>query len=744
MASPRPAPFGSWTSPITTALIVGETVVLGQPSFCAGKILWTESRPSEGGRSVLVRSGADLTPAPFNVRTRVNEYGGGAYLAGPDTVWFSHDGDRRVYALSPGQPPRPVTPAGKMRFADFEFDAARGRLICVREDHNVTGTQAETTLASLPLVTESEGTVLVRGSDFYSTPRLSPDGSRLAWLSWNHPNMPWDGTELRVAEIRPDGSLCEARLVAGGPEESIYQPEWSPDGLLHFVSDRSGFWNIFRERDGRIEALTDRQAEFGRPQWNFCSTTYGFDSAQRIVCLFCERGVWRLGLLDTGTKRLDEIVLPYSEMKSLRTAPGRALFLAGSPGEPEALVLLDLASRRTEVIRRSSASAADAGYLSPAVPIEFPTARGLTAHALYYAPRNRDFSAPAGQLPPLLVDCHGGPTSAATSTLDLETQFWTSRGLAVVDVNYGGSTGYGRAYRERLNGQWGIVDVEDCEAAARHLVERGLADPKRVAIRGGSAGGYTTMRALTRSRVFCAGASYYGIGDLEVLADDYGHKFEWKYSVRLVGPWPERRDLYRERSPVHEADRIVAPVIFFQGLDDVVCPPCQTEIVVDALRKRGAPFAYLAFEKEGHGFRRAETIRRALEAELSFYSRVFGFEPAGGAAPIPFENVPETKALLEEIISSGRILRDGSDRFVLWRAGTGWLRLTVEERDFPFNSSATYRTVTSAENLSPVLASECVRRLAGIRLAEVDEETLAAIASWLEKPPNSGPIHVDP
>ncbi|MEK7468015.1 MAG: prolyl oligopeptidase family serine peptidase [Planctomycetota bacterium] len=631
------APFGSWTSPITTALITGETIGLGQPSFHAGEIFWTESRPNEGGRTALVRRAGDLTPLPFNVRTRVNEYGGGAYLAGSDAVWFSNDVDKRVYSIDRGQTPRPLTPAGKMRFADFEFDALRGRLICVREDHNVTGTQAETTLAAISLDRESEGTVLVRGSDFYSSPRLSPDGSQLAWLSWNHPNMPWDGTELRVAQIRPDGSLGEARLVAGGAEESIFQPEWSPDGVLHFVSDRTGFWNICRERNGRVEPLTERKAEFGRPQWNFGTSTYGFDSAKRIVCLFCEGGAWHLALLETETGRLDEVSVPYTEMRALRTSPGRALFLAGSPTEPEALVLLDLASRKTEVIRRSSAAVVDPAYLSPAVPIEFPTARGLSAHALYYAPRNRDFAAPAGQLPPLLVACHGGPTSAATSELDLETQFWTSRGCAVVDVNYGGSTGYGRAYRERLNGQWGIVDLEDCEAAARHLVKRGLADPKRIAIRGGSAGGYTTLRALTRSRVFSAGASYYGIGDLEVLADDFGHKFEWKYSVRLVGPWPEARELYRDRSPVWEADRITAPVIFLQGLDDVVCPPRQTEMMVDALRKRGAPFAYLAFEREGHGFRRAETIARALEAELSFYSRVFGFEPAGGAAPIPFE-----------------------------------------------------------------------------------------------------------
>lgn len=592
---------------------------------------------------MLVRRGVegaleDVTPSPFSARTRVNEYGGGAYLAAGEAIYFSNDPDRRLYAIRRGHAPRPLTSVGKMRYADCVLDAKRGRLICVREDHNVVGTQAETTLASVPIAGGSDGTALVRGSDFYSSPRLSPDGTRLAWLSWNHPNMPWDGTELRVADVLADGSLGDARLVAGGAEESIFQPEWSPDGVLHFASDRAGFWNLCRVRDGRVEPLTEREAEFGRPQWLLGITTYGFDSSRRIVCLYCERGVWHLALLDTETKRLEEVAVPYTDMRYLRAAPGRVVFLAGSPAEPEALVLLDLASRRTEVIRRSSAVAPDPGYLSPAERVEFPTARGLTAHALYYAPRNRDFVAPEGERPPLLVRCHGGPTSAAPSTLDLEMQFWTSRGFAVADVNHGGSTGYGRAYRERLNGQWGVVDVEDCEAAAKHLIRRGLADPARVAIRGGSAGGYTTLRALEQSRVFSAGASYFGIGDLAVLADDYGHKFEWRYSVRLVGPYPERRDLYRERSPVYAADRIEAPVIFFQGLDDVVCPPRQTEMMVEALRKRGSAYAYIAFEKEGHGFRRAETIRRALEAELYFYSRVFGFEAADRLEPIPLEN----------------------------------------------------------------------------------------------------------
>lgn len=643
MASPRMAPHGSWKSPITPDLIVSETVLLSQPTLARDAIFWSETRPREGGRNVIVRRGADgalldVIPAPWSARTRVNEYGGGAYLAREEEIYFSNDGDQRLHRVRPGEEPRPLTPEGKMRYADAVLDPGRRRLICVREDHNVVGTQAETTIASVSLDGGSNGLVLVRGSDFYSTPRVSPDGSHLAWLSWNHPNMPWDGTELWLAGIRGDGSLGDLHLVAGGAEESVFQPEWSPDGVLHFVSDRTGFWNLYRLRSGSVEPLTAREAEFGRPQWIFGISTYGFDSPRRIVCLFCERGIWRLARLDTESGSFVPVDLPYTDMRFLRAAAGRALVLAGSPTEPETLVSLDLATLKTEVIRRSSGAAVDPGYLSPAERIEFPTARGLTAHALYYAPRNRDFVAPKGALPPLLVRCHGGPTSASPSTLDLEMQYWTSRGLAVVDVNHGGSTGYGRAYRERLNGMWGIVDVEDCEAAARYLVSQGLADPARLAIRGGSAGGYTTLRALEAGRVFSAGASYFGIGDLEILASDYGHKFEWKYSERLVGPYPSRLDLYRERSPVYAADRIEAPVIFFQGKDDVVCPPEQTDMMVRALRKKGSPYAYLSFENEGHGFRRGETIRRALEAELFFYSRVFGFDPAEPLESVPIEN----------------------------------------------------------------------------------------------------------
>ncbi len=513
-------------------------------------------------------------------------------------------------------------------------------MVCVREDHTVAGREAVNAIVSLDLDGGGDGDaqVLVSGNDFYAAPRLSPDGTRLAWLTWNHPNMPWDGTELWVGELRADGSLGRTERVAGGPAESIFQPEWSPGGVLHFVSDRTGWWNLYRWRDGRIEPLAEMAAEFGLPQWVFGMATYGFASAERIICAYTEGGTDHLAALDTATGRLAPIDTPYAEIGAVRVGPGRALLLAGSPTEPTSLVQLDLATGQCEVLRRSSGVPVDPGYLSPPQPIEFPTEGGLTAHAFFYPPRNPDYVAPPGERPPLLVISHGGPTGATSSTLDLRIQYWTSRGIGVLDVNYGGSTGYGRAYRGRLEGRWGVVDVDDCANGARYLVGRGAVDGDRLIIRGGSAGGYTTLCALTFRDVFQAGASYYGVSDLEALAQET-HKFESRYLDRLVGPYPERADLYRERSPIHFTDRLSCPVIFFQGLEDPVVPPSQAEQMVEALRAKGLPVAYVPFEGEQHGFRRAEHIKRALEAELYFYAQVFGFALAEPVEPVPIENL---------------------------------------------------------------------------------------------------------
>ena len=637
------APYGSWKSPITSDLIVAGTIGLGEIALEGDNTYWIESRPSEGGRSVIVRRSAegdisDVTPAGFNARTTVHEYGGGAYMVSGGTVYFSNFTDQQLYRQAPGESPQPLTSTPKMRYADGVIDHRRNLIYCVREDHTEGGRDAINTLVKISLGGDSSGAVIASANDFYSSPRLSPDGNRLAWLSWDHPNMPWDGTELWVGQLDNAGRITGASIIAGGKTESIYQPEWSPDGRLHFVSDRTGWWNLYRVSDGAVESLCQKAVEFGAPQWVFRMSNYAFETEHRIICSYCERGNWQLATLDTATRKLEPIEVPYTEVSGLRASSGRAVFSGGSPTKSTSIVCVDPGTRETSVLRQSSSIAVDEGYLSIPRQIEFPTEQGLKAHAFFYPPTNRDYEAPAGERPPLIVISHGGPTSASTTTLKLSIQYWTSRGFGVLDVNYGGSTGYGREYRERLNGQWGVVDVDDCANGARYLVERGEADGDRLIIRGGSAGGYTTLAALTFRDVFKAGASYYGISDLELLEQDC-HKFESRYNSSLVGPYPERRDLYRERSPIHFTDRLSCPIILFQGLEDKVVPPNQAEMMYQAAVQKGLPVAYVPFEGEQHGFRKAENIKRSLDGELYFYSKVFGFNLAEAVQPVDIANL---------------------------------------------------------------------------------------------------------
>ena len=642
MSSRRVAAYGSWKSPITSDLIVSGAIRLGEVVLDGSDVYWIEGRPTEGGRNVIVRFSADgqaldATRAPFNARTRVHEYGGAPFAVMERVLYFSNYKDQRIYRQAPGSRPQPLTPDVDLRYADGIIDHRRRRMICVREDHTTEG-EAVNTLVSLDLERGDPGTVLVSGSDFYSTPRLHPDSTSLAWLSWNHPNMPWDGTELWMAEVRATGRLGAAERVAGGSEESVFQPAWSPDGTLYFVSDRTGWWNLYRWREGRVQAVLPMEAEFGLPQWLFGMSTYGFDTSNRIICSYIQDGLSHLASLEIDTGQLEGFQLPYTTVSGLQVAPGRAVFRGSSAMESTCIVSLDSSTGATRVLKRSSDLTIDTGHLSVPEPIEFATEGGQTGHALFYRPKNLDFSAPGGERPPLLVRSHGGPTGAAVSALDWETQYWTSRGFAVVDVNYGGSTGYGRAYRQRLNGQWGIVDVDDCVSAALRLAERGWVDWQRLAIRGRSAGGYTTLAALAFRDVFKAGASHFGVSDLEALARDT-HKFESRYLDRLVGPYPQRRDLYRQRSPIHFTDRLACPMIFFQGLEDRVVPPGQAETMVEAVRAKGLPVAYLPFEGEQHGFRRAENIKRAMDAELYFYSRIFDFELAEPVEPVSIDNL---------------------------------------------------------------------------------------------------------
>jgi dipeptidyl aminopeptidase/acylaminoacyl peptidase len=509
----------------------------------------------------------------------------------------------------------------------------------VREEHDASKSEPINTLVSINILNGEDIQILAAGADFYASPQLSADGSKLAWLSWHHPNMPWDGTELWVAEVG-DRELHNAELVAGGIEESIFQPQWSPDGVLHFVSDLTGWWNLYRWLDRQIEPLCEMEAEFGLPQWVFGMSTYAFVSGSKILCTYNQKGLWQLATLDTSLDKpiLDSIPTPYTDISSLKAQGDRAVFIAGSPTEPTAIVQLDLVSGKTKILRSSTELQVEKEYLSVPQTIEFPTEDGKTAHAFFYPPTNRDCIAPSDEKPPLLVKSHGGPTAATSSSFSLKTQYWTSRGFAVLDVNYGGSTGYGRAYRARLNGNWGIVDVDDCVNGAKYLAEQGLVDHDRLAISGGSAGGYTTLCALTFKDIFKASASYYGISDLEALAKDT-HKFEARYLDGLIGPYPERKDLYVVRSPIHFTGRLSCPVIFFQGLEDQVVPPNQAAIMVDALKAKGLPVAYVPFEGEQHGFRKAENIKRALDGEFYFYSRIFGFEPAESIEPVPIENL---------------------------------------------------------------------------------------------------------
>ena len=639
--SKQGATCGAWPSPISAAIVAAGAAPLSQVALDGADAYWLAGRASEGGRTTLLRQrGQDvveLTPAPFNVRTRVHEYGGGALLVADGTVYFSNFADNRLYMTSDGAAPAALTAEGTLRYADFVLDRRRRRLVSVCEDH-AGESHPVNTICAVGL--DGVQTVLAEGSDFYASPRLSPDGSQLAWLSWDHPRMPWQGTELWLAELDAAGALANARLVAGGFDESICQPEWSPGGVLHFVSDRSGWWNLYRLTGAAVQPLCQRAAEFGMPHWAFGDSTYGFRSDEEIVCTYIEDGVSRLAQLSTASGTLQPIANPYQEIRHLRVAGSVIALLGGAPTIPLELARIDLYTSGHEVLARSITELPDAGYLSVPESITYPTSGSRLAHAFYYPPFNAQYEPAAGSKPPLMVISHGGPTSMATNTLKLATQYWTSRGFAVLDVNYGGSSGFGRAYRDALKGQWGVIDVDDCVAGARWLATRGMVDADRLVIRGGSAGGLTTLCALTFHDVFKAGASYYGVSDLKGLDSD-SHKFESHYNDYLIAPQPEAEALYLLRSPINHAGQLKRPMIFFQGLDDKVVPPQQSEVMVDALRAAGVPVAYITLEGEGHGFRKADSIVRTLEAELYFYLRIFGIASPEALAPVAIDNLPE-------------------------------------------------------------------------------------------------------
>ena len=640
-AEPIVAPYGSWRSPITTQMLVEKSVRFGDMSLDGDTLYWAESRPEEQGRSVIVRRTTDgeiedVLPAPFNARTTVHEYGGVGLLASDGIVYFSNFSDQRIWRFAPGQAPEPITAEGKLRFADFVHDATRGRLIAVCEDHTKNDHEPTNSLVAVDLRTGKVSS-LVKGSDFYSSPRISADGRQLAWVSWDHPNMPWDDTTLSVASFAADGTLGKARIVAGGANESVMLPVWSPKGVLHFVSDRTNWWNLHAEDAGTVKALVPLDAEFGFPQWRFGESSYGFLGDGSILARYNRGGQWRLAIVDPQGNGFKEVVLPYTNISHLEVGKNRIYLTASSPTEPE--TLLELANGKMNVIRRSTPMVVDPENTSIPEAIEFPTDGGKTAHAFYYRPANARYCGPENEAPPLIVIVHGGPTGSTSAQFRLSTQYWTSRGFAVCDVNYGGSTGYGREYRNRLRYAWGIVDVADANNAALYLAKQGKADQDKLVIRGGSAGGYTTLACLTFGDVFRCGASSYGISDLALMTKDT-HKFESRYLDRLVGPYPAEEARYRERSPIFHLERFTEPVILLQGLEDKIVPPNQAEIILESLKKRGIPVAYLPFAGEQHGFRKAENIIRAHEAELYFYSRVLGFPLSDAIEPVEIFNLP--------------------------------------------------------------------------------------------------------
>lgn len=630
----KQTPYGTWRSPLAASDLASSSISLNYVQVANGTVYWVESRPADGGRNVLVtNAGAgegavrDLTPAGFSARTRVHEYGGKPFAIGHGVIFFSNFPDQRVYAHRSDQAPTALTPEG-YRYADYELSKSGELLFCVREDHTGSG-EPRNAIVALDTRTGGPGTVLFNKSDFVAYPRVSPDGRRIAWIAWNHPDLPWDATTLYVANI--DGTkLSGVIALTSGARESVLEPRWDTDGSLYFLSDRSNWWNLYRFKDNHISTAFAIEAEIGSPLWTLGQSSYALTGDGRAVVRYTVAARDKLGVVDLkGSGKLTPFDLPFVGLSNIQLiSPDKAAAVAACAKAEAALVAIDLSTGDYRILRAPGSVKLDPACISVAEPIEFPTAEGLTAHAFFYPPANPEASAPPGEKPPLVVKVHGGPTSHSKPELALTTQYWTSRGFALLDVNHGGSSGFGRAYRERLNGKWGVVDVGDVVAAVKYLIDHGRVDGQRAAIRGGSAGGFTVLASLAFHDVFRAGANYYGVSDLEALARDT-HKFEARYLDRLVAPLPQGRAIYEARAPIRHLEKFKAALITFQGADDKVVPPDQSRAIVAALKAKGVPVAYIEFEGEQHGFRRAENIVRSLESELAFYGKVFGFTPDG-------------------------------------------------------------------------------------------------------------------
>ncbi|MFC2065266.1 alpha/beta hydrolase family protein [Chloroflexota bacterium] len=635
-------PYGSWKSPITTEMVAANSININEIKCDGDSVYWLENRPEESGRTVIMQYSSDgevknILPAGFNVRNRVHEYGGGSYTVFEGNLYFCNYEDQRIYSMKPGGEPEAITPAGKLRYADLEFDSVRQRIICVCEEHDQDENKVINSIVSISLDKDRSMETLIFGNDFYSNPRIGPDGSKMCWLAWDHPNMPWDGCELWMGSFDENGTINKPACLVGSKDESIFQPEWSPSGSLHFISDRSGWWNPYCYKEEEIIQLFEQEAEYGLPQWVFGLSTYGFSGDSKLVCSINLSGKSELILLDSEQTKTATIDRSYCGYSSIEVCDHLLYFVGYSEDHPAELVCLNLETSKKSIIQKTSALKLDDEDISIPTEIRFPSMNQLS-YGNYYSPKNAAIKGSADEKPPLIVMIHGGPTLSTSMSLSMKIQYWTSRGFAVLDVNYSGSTGYGRTYRQRLNGQWGVLDVEDCINGANHLAEKELVDNKRMSISGGSAGGFTALCALTFHDVFSAGVSRYGISSLKILASD-DHKFESHYLESLVGPYNESEDLLIERSPINFIHNISVPILIMQGSEDKVVPQSQSDELFHILKKKQLPVAYVLFEGEQHGFRKAETISRALEIEFYFYSQLFGFALPENIPPIKIWNM---------------------------------------------------------------------------------------------------------
>ena len=635
-------PFGSWQSPISGESLVQSSLRLGQIQIDGNRVIWTEGRPKEQGRTALMswsqnQAIRELSPLDADVRTRAHEYGGGAFLAASSRLFYIENKDQQIYEILQDGSPLKISNDKDFRYADAVYDDQRKHLIVVGEDHT-NPDHVENMLMRISLDKKPASSIIAKGHDFYSNPQLSPNGTQLIFLSWDHPNMPWDGTQLWMGDLDEAGNLLNLVAIAGGQHESIFQPLWDPNGNIYYISDKSDWWNIYEYSPGGTRCVLNLNAEFGLPQWVFGMSTYSVLSSEKLITSYRDSNGSHLAHLDVSSGKLEAIELPYTDIDQLHSGGNLIAFIGNSPGRPGCILCMEKDTGVLHELQQSAETDLPESYISKPQLISFETAPHEMSFAWYYPPRNPSYRAAPGEKPPLIVLSHGGPTAYSSAAFSLSIQFWTTRGFAIVDVNYSGSTGYGRKYRERLKGAWGIRDVQDCTTAAQFLVKAGHVDGDRLIIKGGSAGGFTTLAALTFTNVFTAGASYYGVGDLTRLARDT-HKFESRYLDNLVGAYPAELQKYHDRSPLFHAGNLKCPVIFMQGLDDPVVPPNQAESMVAALKKNGIPVAYLLFEGESHGFRQASTTIKAIESELYFYSRIFNIEITDKLKPFEIFNL---------------------------------------------------------------------------------------------------------